>query len=51
MLALAFTIGLGIFTGLDFSRHGVTVPGVFSLLILVLFTFGIIGALTQPPRE
>jgi hypothetical protein len=47
-LALVFTVVLGAFTGFDLARYGVTVPGVFGVFIVVLFTVAIIGALTQP---
>jgi hypothetical protein len=48
LLALVFTIALGAFTALDLAHYGVTLPGVFGALIVVLFTVAIIGALTQP---
>lgn len=50
-LALVFTIVLGAFTGLDLARYGVTVPGVFGAVIVVLFMVAIIGALTETPRK
>jgi len=50
-LALVFTITLGAFTGLDLAHYGVTVPGVFGAIIVVLFTVAIIGALTEPPTK
>jgi branched-subunit amino acid ABC-type transport system permease component len=50
-LALVFTVVLGAFTGFDLARYGVTVPGVFGVFIVVLFTVAIIGALTQPPTK
>jgi hypothetical protein len=50
-LALVFTIALGAFTGLDLAHYGVTVPGVFGAIIVVLFTIAIIGALTEPPSK
>jgi hypothetical protein len=46
-LALVFTVALGVFTGLDIARYGVTVPGVFGALIVTMFTVAIIGALTE----
>ncbi len=51
MLALVFTIALGAFTGLDLAHYGVTLPGVFGAIIVVLFTVAIVGALTQPPGK
>jgi hypothetical protein len=50
-LALLFIALLAVPTALDFARHGVTVIGVLALLIEVLFMFGIVGALRQPPSE
>jgi branched-subunit amino acid ABC-type transport system permease component len=50
-LALVFTIALGALTGLDLAHYGVTVPGVFGAIIVVLFTVAIIGALTEPPTK
>jgi NADH:ubiquinone oxidoreductase subunit 6 (subunit J) len=50
-IALLFIAGLGVLTGLDLARNGVTVVGILAILILVLFTVGIVGALRHPPRE
>ena len=50
-IAVVFTVLLGYLTVLDFTRHGVTVIGVFGLLIVVLFGFGFVGALRHPPRQ
>jgi hypothetical protein len=47
-LALVFTLALGAFTGLDLVHYGVTVPGVFGALVVVLFIVAIVGALTEP---
>jgi len=51
LLALGFTIVLGAFTGLDLARYGVTVPGVFGALIVVLFVVAIVGALFESPGK
>ena len=50
-VVLLFITGLGVLTGLDLARNGVTVVGILAILILVLFLVGIVGALRQPPRE
>jgi hypothetical protein len=50
-LALVFTVGLGAFTGLDLAHYGVTLPGIFGAIIVVLLTVAIVGALTQPPGK
>jgi hypothetical protein len=52
-VALVF---IALFAGLTVDaliRRGtaVLVPGVLSLLVLALFTFGIVGALRHPPDE
>jgi NADH:ubiquinone oxidoreductase subunit 6 (subunit J) len=50
-IVLLFIAGLGVLTGLDLARNGVTIVGILAILILVLFMVGIVGALRQPPRE
>jgi hypothetical protein len=50
-LALLFTLGLGAFTGLDLAHYGVTVPGVFGAIIVLLFLVAIVGALTEPRKK
>jgi hypothetical protein len=50
-LALLFTLGLGAFTGLDLEHYGVTVPGVFGAIIVLLFLVAIVGALTEPRKK
>lgn len=51
LIVLVFIAGLGALTGLDLADNGVTVIGILAILILVLFSFGIVGALLQPPRK
>jgi hypothetical protein len=50
-LALAFTAALAALTGQDLANHGLTLPGVLGLLIVVLLMVGLIGALLRPPRR
>jgi hypothetical protein len=50
-LALVFTLALGAFTGLDLAHYGVTVPGVFGAIIVLLFLVAIVGALTEPRKK
>jgi len=50
-IVLLFIAGLGVLTGLDLARNGVTVVGILAVLILVLFLVGIVGALRQPPHQ
>ncbi len=51
VIALLFISGLGVLTGIDIARYGITVLSVLAILVLVLFVVGIVGALRQPPRE
>ena len=51
VIALAFIAGLGVLTGVDIARNGVTVLSVLAILVLVLFMIGIVGALREPPKE
>ncbi len=51
VIALLFIVGLGVLTGIDIARYGVTVLSVLAILVLVLFTIGIVGALRERPRE
>jgi hypothetical protein len=50
-IALVFIAGLGALTVIDMVRYGVSAVDVLAILVLVLFTTGIVGALRQPPRE
>ncbi len=50
-IALVFIALLGTLTVADFINNGVTVVGVFAVLILILFLVGIVGALRHPPAE
>ncbi len=50
-IALAFIIGLGALTVIEFIDNGLTGLGVVAVLILVLFMVGIVGALRHPPNE
>lgn len=50
-IAVVFIALLAYLTVVDFVRDGVTAVGIVSLLIVVLFTVGIVGALRHPPEE
>jgi hypothetical protein len=50
-IALLFILGLGALTVLDIARYGVTALAVLAVLVLVLFTIGIVGALRERPKE
>jgi hypothetical protein len=51
VIALLFIVGLGVLTGIDIARYGLTVLSVLAILVLVLFMIGIVGALREPPRQ
>ncbi len=51
VIALLFIAGLGVLTGIDIARYGITVLSVLAILVLALFMIGIVGALKEPPRE
>jgi hypothetical protein len=50
-IALVFIAALGVLTGIEVAKYGVTVLSVLAILILLLFMIGIVGALREPPRE
>jgi len=50
-LALLFVGALGALTLRDIHMHGLTPVGVLAVIIVVVFTIGVIGALLHPPRR
>jgi hypothetical protein len=50
-LALLFIGALGALTVRDIHIHGLTPVAVLAILIVVVFTIGVIGALLHPPRR
>jgi uncharacterized membrane protein len=50
-VALLFIAMLAALTVSDVVHYGVTALDVLSVLILILFLTGIIGALRNPPKE
>jgi hypothetical protein len=50
-IALLFVGALGGLTVRDIHIHGLTPVAVLAVLIVVVFTVGIIGALLHPPRR
>ncbi len=50
LLALLFIAGFAALTVGTIAEQGLTAAGVISILILVLLSVGIIGALRNPPR-
>jgi hypothetical protein len=51
IVVLLFIAALGVLTVRDFQAHGATPVGVLAVIVLVLFTTGIVGALLHPPRQ
>lgn len=50
-IALGFIILLAYLSIVDFVHHGVTALGVIGLMIVLLFTIGILSALRHPPEQ
>ena len=50
-VALMFIVALGVLTVRDIRVHGATPVDVLAIIVLVLFTTGIVGALLHPPRR
>jgi hypothetical protein len=50
-VALLFNVALAVLTARDIRLHGATPVDVLAIVILVLFTTGIVGALLHPPRR
>ena len=50
-IALLFDAALGALTVRDIHTHGVTPVAVLAIIIVVVFTIGIIGALLHSPRR
>ncbi|MBV9603837.1 MAG: hypothetical protein JO027_01950 [Solirubrobacterales bacterium] len=50
-VALLFIVALGVLTVRDIRMHGATPVDVLAIIVLVLFTTGIVGALLHPPRR
>lgn len=50
-IALVFTLGIAALTVDVMMKGGFDILVAFALLVLALFTFGIIGALLHPPEE
>ncbi len=50
VIALLFIVGFAGLTIASIAEQGLTAAGVLSILILVLLSVGIIGAMRNPPR-
>jgi hypothetical protein len=51
VVALVFIAGFGLLTALDIADTGLNWLDALAILVLVLFAFGIVGALLQAPRK
>ncbi len=49
-VALAFILGFAFLTIGGLEQYGLTAEGVLSVIVLVILTVGIVGALRNPPR-
>jgi hypothetical protein len=50
-VALLFIVALGVLTVRDIRVHGATPVDVLAVVVLVVFTTGIVGAMLHPPRR
>jgi len=48
---LVFIAGFAFLTLASIVEQGLTIAAVLSILILVLITIGVVGALRNPPRQ
>ncbi|MGB8875036.1 MAG: hypothetical protein ACLP4R_06200 [Solirubrobacteraceae bacterium] len=51
IVVVLFIVVLGVLTVRDIQVHGATPVDVLAIVVLVLFTTGIVGALLHPPRQ
>jgi hypothetical protein len=49
-VALAFILGFAFLTVAGIQQFGINVQSVLSVIVLVILTVGIVGALRNPPR-
>ncbi|HEV7937186.1 MAG TPA: hypothetical protein VGP18_04085 [Solirubrobacteraceae bacterium] len=50
-ISLAFILGFAFLTIGGIEQFGFSVQGVLSVIVLVILTVGIVGALRNPPRR
>ncbi len=50
-IALIFVGGLAVLTAIDIGQHGLTGVSVISVVVLVIFGVGVLGALSQSPPK
>jgi hypothetical protein len=51
IVVVLFIVVLGVLTVRDIQTHGATPVDVLAIIVLILFTTGIVGALLHPPRQ
>jgi hypothetical protein len=51
IVVVLFIVVLGVLTVRDIQVHGATPVDVLAIVVLVLFTTGIVGALLHPPLQ
>jgi hypothetical protein len=51
LVAVVFIAGFGLLTALDIARTGLNWLDVLAIVVLVLFSTGIVGALLETPRK
>jgi len=49
-ISLAFILGFAFLTIGGIEQFGLSIPGVLSVVVLLILTIGIVGALRNPPR-
>ena len=50
-IALSFILGFAFLTIAGIQQYGINVQSVLSVIVLVILTVGIVGALRNPPRR
>jgi hypothetical protein len=50
-VALAFILGFAFLTIAGIQQFGINLQSVLSVIVLVILTVGIVGALRNPPRR
>lgn len=50
-VSLAFILGFAFLTIGGIEQFGLSAPAVLSVIVLVILTVGVVGALRNPPRK
>lgn len=51
IVALLFIVAFGVLTVSDIRVHGATPVDVVAIVVLGVFTIGVVGAMLHPPRR